>query len=88
MLDVARPAGYALNRAAWEDVLRLTGTSLTQVAEMSEVPRPTLSSLLGGHHRASVPMAHRIASALGCRPETLFPGLLPEPNETNGKAVA
>lgn len=51
---------------------------MTQVAEMSEVPRPTLSSLLGGFHRASVPMAHRIAGAVGCEPATLFPTLVPE----------
>lgn len=56
-------------------MLRLTGLSLTQVAAMAEVPRPTLSSLLGGHHRASVPMAHRIATAIGVHPGTLFPSL-------------
>lgn len=70
---MARPSGHALNRSAWDDILRLTGLSLTQVSEMSEVPRPTLSSLLGGHHKASVPMAHRIATAIGCKPATLFP---------------
>lgn len=70
-----RPAGHRLSRVAWDDVLRLTGLSLTQVAEMAEVPRPTLSSLLGGHHRASVPMAHRIASAVQVHPGTLFPSI-------------
>ncbi len=74
---MSRPSGYPLNRAAWDDILRLTGLSLTQVAELSEVPRPTLSSLLGGHHKASVPMAHRIATAIGCQPATLFPSLSP-----------
>ena len=72
---MARPAGHLLNRAAWEDVLRLQGLSLTQVADMAEVPRPTLSSLLGGHHKASVPTAHRIAKAVDCNPQTLFPTL-------------
>lgn len=72
-----RPSGYELNRSAWDDVLRLSGLTLTRVAELAEVPRPTLSSLIGGHHKASVPMAHRIAKALGCRPETLFPDLVP-----------
>lgn len=76
---MARPAGHRLNRAAWEDVLRLTGLSLTRIAELSEVPRPTLSALLGGHNRASVPMAHRIATAIGVQPGTLFPTLVPEP---------
>ncbi|QXC59362.1 helix-turn-helix domain-containing protein [Aquihabitans sp. G128] len=72
---MARPAGHPLNRAAWEDVLRLAGLSLTQVAEMSEVPRATLSGLLGGHHKASVPMAHRIAGCIPVQPATLFPSL-------------
>lgn len=75
MGGMPRPAGHPLNRAAWDDVLRLTGRSLTQVADLADVPRPTLSSLLGGHHKASVPMAHRIAAAVGCHPETLFPTL-------------
>ena len=72
-----RPSGFSLNAQAWEDVLRLTGLSLTQVAERSGVPRPTISSLLGGHHKASVPMAHRVASAVGVHAETLFPDLRP-----------
>ncbi len=73
---MARPAGHQLNRAAWEDVLKLAGLSLTQVAELSEVPRATLSGLLGGHHKASVPMAHRVATAIGVQPATLFPTLV------------
>lgn len=74
---MARPSGHELSRDAWDDLLALNGLSLTQVAERSDVPRPTLSSLLGGHHKASVPMAHRIAGAVGCRPGTLFPTLRP-----------
>lgn len=70
-----RPAGHKLNRAAWDDVLRLTGRSLTEVAEFADIPRPTISSLVGGHHCASVPMAHRLATAVGCHPATLFPSL-------------
>lgn len=72
---MARPAGHKLSPTAWDDMVRLAGTSLTAVAERSEIPRATLSSLLGGHHRASVPMAHKLASALGCHPQTLFPTL-------------
>lgn len=75
---MARPAGHQLNRAAWEDVLNLKGLSLTQVADLSGVPRPTLSALLGGFNKASVPAAHKIASALGVQPATLFPTLVPE----------
>lgn len=72
---MARPAGHELNREAWDDVLRLSGLSLTEVAEIGEVPRPTLSSLYGGHSKASVPMCHRIARAAGCHPHTIFPSL-------------
>lgn len=72
---MARPQGHRLSPAAWDDLLRLSGLSLTQIAERSEIPRPTLSSLLGGHHRASVPMCHRLADAIGCHPQTLFPTL-------------
>lgn len=85
---MARPSGHQLNPAAWDDVLRLTGLSLTQVAERSEVARPTLSSLLGGHHKASVPMTSRIAAALGVRPETLFPTLIPSIVRAKDEAAA
>lgn len=72
---MARPSGHKLNRAAWEDVLALKGVTLTQVADLTEVPRATLSGLLGQHHGASTPMAHRIATAVGVQPATLFPTL-------------
>lgn len=72
---MARPQGHELSPEAWEDILRLKGMSLTQVADRAEIPRPTLSSMLGGHHRASIPVAHKIAQALGCSPVTLFPTL-------------
>lgn len=75
---MARPAGHKLNRSAWEDLLELKGLNLTTVAELSGIPRPTLSSLLGGHHKAAVPQAHRLAEAIGCRPATLFPSLIPD----------
>lgn len=75
---MARPAGHPLNRSAWEDFLRLTGLTLTQVADMAEIPRATVSGLLGGHHRASVQSAHRLAAAMGVQPATLFPTLVPQ----------
>lgn len=65
-----------MSRPAWEDILRLTGRSLTDVAEISGVPRSTLSGLSRGHHRASIPQAHTIAAALDIHAETLFPGLI------------
>lgn len=70
-----RPAGHNLNAQAWEDVVNSRGYTPTSVAELADVPRATISSLLGGHHAASVPMAHRIALAVGVHPETLFPSL-------------
>lgn len=72
---MARPAGHPLSPEAWDDLIRILGTSLTDVADRADIPRPTLSSLRGGHHKASVPQAHRIAAALGCHPVTLFPTL-------------
>jgi transcriptional regulator with XRE-family HTH domain len=76
---MARPQGHELSPDAWDDILRLTGMSLTQVADRAEIPRPTLSSMLGGHHKASVPVAHKIAAAVGVKPVTLFPTLRPAP---------
>lgn len=81
---MARPKGHLLSRPAWDDIVRITGTSLTEVASRSEVPRPTLSAIYGGHNGASVPMAHKIASALDVHPATLFPSL----RATNDEAVA
>ena len=85
---MARPAGHRLSPEAWDDILRLTGTSLTEVAERADIPRPTLSSLLGGYHSASVPMAHKLATALGCNPQTLFPTLRKEAFIAAPKEVA
>lgn len=75
MPGMARPAGHRLSRPAFDDVLRLRGLSITEVAELAELPRATVSSLLGGFHKASTPQAHRIALAIGVAPETLFPTL-------------
>lgn len=72
---MARPAGHELSAEAWDDILRLTGTSLTQIADRADIARPTLSSMLHGHHKASVPVAHKLAGALGVHPRTLFPSL-------------
>lgn len=85
---MARPRGHKLSRTAWEDVLALRGLSLTQVADMAEVARPTLSSLLGGSHGASTPMAHRIAKAVGVQAETLFPTLSPHYDEPDRERAA
>lgn len=81
---MARPAGHPLNRAAWEDLLKLKGLSLTDVADLAEIPRVTLSSLYGGHHAASVPMTAKLARALQVQAATLFPSLIP----SNGKRAS
>lgn len=75
---MARPQGHTLSPEAFDDVLRLTGNTVTLVATRSGVPRATISSLLGGHHKASVPTTHKLAAALGVRPATLFPTLRAE----------
>lgn len=72
---MARPKGHRLSPTAWDDVLTLRGDNLTNVAERADIPRATLSGLVGGHHRASVPIAHQLANALGVNAETLFPTL-------------
>lgn len=72
---MARPAGAPLNRSAFDDLLAVKGLTLTQVADLAEVPRATLSGLRGGHHSASAPIAHRIAAAIEVEPATLFPTL-------------
>lgn len=72
---MARPAGHKLNRAAFEDMLKIRGLNITELHERTDIPRATISSLLGGHHSASVPTAHRIAAGLDCNPQTLFPTL-------------
>ncbi len=70
---MARPAGHALNQSAFDDLLLIRRTTLTELAETSKIARPTLSSLVAGNHRASLPMADRLATALGVNVETLFP---------------
>jgi plasmid maintenance system antidote protein VapI len=74
---MTRSRGYKLSPSAWADCLRYAGLTLTEAAERAGMPRSTLSSLLGGHHRATAPQARRLADTLGCRPETLFPTMLP-----------
>lgn len=72
-----RPAGHLLNREAFAELLDRTGLTLTDVADRADLPRSTVSALVGGHSRAATPNAHKIALAIGCRPATLFPTLTP-----------
>jgi transcriptional regulator with XRE-family HTH domain len=62
-----------MSPTAWTDILTFKGLTLTQAADISGIQRASLSGLAGGHTRASVPMAHTIANAIGCHTETLFP---------------
>lgn len=73
-----RPAGHLLNRDAFQDFLDRTGLSITEVADRADLPRSTVSALLGGFSKAATPNAHKIAAAVGCRPGTLFPTLIPD----------
>lgn len=73
-----RPAGHLLNRDAFQDRLDQTGLSITEVADRADLPRSTVSALLGGFSKAATPNAHKIAAALGSRPASLFPTLSPD----------
>ena len=74
---MGRPGDTVCRRRRGPTQLRYAGLTLTETAERAGIPRPTLSSLLGGYHRATATQARRIASTLGCHPETLFPSMLP-----------
>ena len=60
---MARPAGHSLNRWAWDDLLRFTGLTLTDVAERAEIPRVldvhpgTLFEGLGARHEVPAEVA-------------------------------
>ena len=72
---VPRPSGHKLNRSAWDDLLDALGLNIPLVAERSGVPASTLRTIVAGHDKASVPMAHKIARGVGCEPQSIFPTL-------------
>ena len=72
---MTRPKGHRLNPDALEALLRISGSSITELADQSGVARSTISGLMGGFSRASVPQAHKIASAIGCEAPAIFPTL-------------
>lgn len=76
---MARPRGHYLSRPAWEDITKLAPNlpSITEMAELVDIQRASLSGIIGGHTRASTDKAKRIAAVVGVRVETLFPTLLP-----------
>lgn len=77
VLHMARPAGHRLSPEALEDVLTLKGLTKTQASERSGLPRATIASLAGGHHKAAMPTIRALADGLGVSPVTLFPTLHP-----------
>lgn len=74
---MARPSGYKLSRFALDDISKLQGLSISDIAERSGIPRATISSLAGGHHKASMTIARRLAETLSVSPQSLFPELIP-----------
>lgn len=73
---MARPKGYPLNVDAFEDWMTVhLGETITSIAEKAGMTRGALSGLVGRHHNASVPTAHKLADAMGCSVGTLFPTL-------------
>jgi plasmid maintenance system antidote protein VapI len=70
-----RPRGFRLSRAAFDDCIEHAGLTLTQAADRADIPRASLSALVGGHSRAAMPTVKQLADALGCRQATLFPTL-------------
>lgn len=71
---MARPRGYRLNTHAWDDlVVGAKKLTVTEVAALTGVNRASISGLLNGHTRASLPMARDLCQGLGLHVETLFP---------------
>lgn len=72
---MARPRGHSLHALAFGDLLHLRDETQSQVARRSGLSPQMLSSLTRGHTCASLRTAERLAAALDCSPETLFPEL-------------
>ena len=85
---MARPRGHRLSPRAFHDVLRLSNLTITELADISGVPRATLSGLAGGFYRASQTNADKIALALGVHPETLFPTMAASVIELDNESQA
>jgi transcriptional regulator with XRE-family HTH domain len=74
---VGRPAGYEANPFAFEAIQQLRGLSIAELARRSEVPRATISAVIGRHNDAGIEVVHKLAAALAVPPEALFPSLVP-----------
>lgn len=76
-----------MSPTAWNDILTIKGLTLTEVSELADVQRASVSGIVGGHTRASVTMAHKLAAALGVSPETLFPAMRAQFAEVDHEAA-
>jgi plasmid maintenance system antidote protein VapI len=74
---MGRPAGYEANPYAFEDILKLRDLTVAELARRAGVPRATIASLIGRHSGAGIGTVGKLADALGCHPQTLFPALVP-----------
>lgn len=72
---MARPAGKRLLGAAFRDVLRLKGISMTEAAERCGMSLTTMSGLVNGDHGASDKTIRQICDGLELSDSTLFPEL-------------
>lgn len=70
---MARPAGHRLNREAWDDIAVPKGITPTTTSEATGINRVTVSQLVNGFNRASLPNVKKIADYVGVHPATLFP---------------
>jgi len=72
-----RPRGHKLSQPAFDFALNAAHTTITDLAEISGIPRATISALRGGHHGASQKIIGPMSDALMCPAEVLFPTLMP-----------
>jgi len=73
--SVGRPKGLAINRWAFNDLCRLHCVSRAEVARAAALSAGYLSELVSGAKGASPATARRLAEALSCSVQTLFPEL-------------
>ena len=72
-----RPRGHRLSQPAFDFALNAAHTTITDLAEISGIPRATISALRGGYHGASQKIIGPMSDALMCPAEVLFPTLIP-----------
>lgn len=78
MQRMARPKGYKLSRAAWDDLVRgAKRLTVSDVADATGIQSATISNLIGGKAGASLTMARKLCAGLDVDVETLFPALNP-----------